>query len=71
MSVLAKIKDNDISVKCEIFDHFGEKIFSKKVSDKKYNHIELADLIAENILKDLGQDKINELDKINDFNYSP
>ena len=71
VSVLAKIKDNDIFVKCEIFDHFGEKIFSKKVSDKKYNHIELADLIAENILKDLGQDKINELDKINDFNYSP
>ena len=71
ISVYAKIKDDVIIIKCEIFDHNGLKIFSKDISDVKNKHLSLADELSQTILKDVGQEKINELNNINDFNYSP
>ena len=70
ISVYAKIKDDAINVKCEIFDHNGLKIFSKDISDVKNKHLSLADELSQIILKDVGQEKINKLNNINDFNYS-
>ena len=70
ISVYAKIKDDVIIIKCEIFDHNGLKIFSKDISDVKNKHLSLADELSQTILKDVGQEKINELNNINDFNYS-
>ncbi len=71
ISVYVKIKDNIIIIKCEIFDHDGLKIFSKDISDVKDKHLSLADELSKTILKDVGQEKINKLNNINDFNYSP
>ena len=70
ISVYAKIKDDVIVLKCEIFDHNGVKIFSKDISDVKSRHLSLADELSQTILKDVGQEKINKLNNINDFNYS-
>jgi len=70
ISVYAKIKDDIIILKCEIFDHNGLKIFSKDISDVKNKHLSLADELSQIILKDVGQEKINKLNNINDFNYS-
>ena len=70
ISVYAKIKDDVIIMRCEIFDHNGLKIFSKDISDVKNKHLSLADELSQTILKDVGQEKINKLNNINDFNYS-
>ena len=71
ISVYAKITDNMISVKCDIFDHDGSKIFSKKTEDAKNRYLKIATTLSKTILNDLGQDKINKLDELNDFNYTP
>ena len=36
----------------------------------KNKHLNLADELSQTILKDVGQEKINKLNNINDFNYS-
>ena len=71
ISVYAKIVDNMILVKCDIFDHDGIKLFSRKISDEKDNHATIANTLAETILNDIGQEKINKLNELNDFDYSP
>ena len=71
ISVHAKIKNDMIVLKCEIFDHNGLKIFSHTISDDKSRYLILANELAQIILKDVGQDKINKLNTINDFNYTP
>ena len=45
--------------------------FQKKMSENKENNLKIADKLSELILNDLGQDKINKLDELNDFDYSP
>ena len=60
-----------ISVKCEIFDHDGSKIFSKKIKDEKNKYFNMAKSLSQTILYDIGQDKINKLDELNDFDYTP
>lgn len=72
ISVYAKITNNTLLLKCEIFEHNGLKIFSKTISDNKNNYIKLAQELSKCILKDVGQKKINELDILNnDFDYTP
>ena len=71
VSVYAKISENIITVKCEIFDHDGNKLFSKEIVDKKDNSLIVANTLSKKILDDIGQDKINKLDELNDFDYSP
>ena len=41
------------------------------VLNHKENNLKIADKLSELILNDLGQDKINKLDELNDFDYSP
>ena len=71
VSVYAKIAADIISIRCDIFDHDGCKLFSKKISDTKDKYLKMANTLSEIILNDLGQDKINKLDELNDFDYSP
>ena len=71
VSVYAKIVNNMISVKCDIFDHDGNKIFSNKIFKEKENYIKIADILSQEILNDLGQEKINKLNELDDFNYTP
>ena len=61
----------DISIRWISFDHDGCKLFSKKISDAKDKYLKMANTLSEIILNDLGQDKINKLDELNDFDYSP
>ena len=41
------------------------------MSDEKDNHATIANTLAETILNDIGQEKINKLNELNDFDYSP
>ena len=60
-----------IAVQCDIFDHDGIKLFSEIISDEKDNYIKIGNTLAKTILNDLGQEKINKLNELNDFDYSP
>jgi hydroxymethylbilane synthase len=71
VSVYAKIVNNMISVQCDIFDHDGNKLFSNKISKEKENYIKIANTLSQEILNDLGQEKINKLNELDDFNYTP
>ncbi len=70
ISVFSKIKKDKIEIKCELFNHNGEKIFYKTISGDCSNYLELSSGLGNDILKELGQEKINQLDILqDDFNY--
>ena len=72
VSVNANINKNNISLKFEIFDHQGNKIFKKSVEDLKQNYLKLCDELGKEIINIVGQTKINELDNLkSDFDYTP
>tara|TARA_B000000532_G_C18834145_1_gene391740 strand:+ start:195 stop:1157 length:963 start_codon:yes stop_codon:yes gene_type:complete len=71
ISVYAKITDNMISLKCDIYDHEGNKLFSNKIFDEKNQYERLANNLAKLILDDIGQEKIDKLDELDDFDYAP
>ena len=72
VSVYAKIKNDQIKIKFELFDHDGHKIFQKEVLDNKNKNLELSNSLASDVIKAVGQKKINELDELkNDFDYTP
>ena len=60
-----------ISVQCDIFDHDGNKLFSNKIFKEKENYIKIANMLSQQILNDLGQERINKLNELDDFNYTP
>lgn len=70
ISVFAKINGGSITIKTDLFEHSGEKIFQKSVSSSKNDFRALSTSLAEDIIKKIGQKKINQLDILNDdFNY--
>jgi hydroxymethylbilane synthase len=72
VSIYASINKNNISLKFEMFDHQGNKIFKKSKEDLKENYLTLCDELGKEILDVIGQTKINELDNLkSDFNYTP
>ena len=71
VSVYAKIVNDMISVQCDIFDHDGNKLFSNKIFKEKENYIKIANMLSQQILNDLGQERINKLNELDDFNYTP
>ena len=72
VSVYAKIIKDKITLEFEIFDHQGNKIFKKSIADDKQKYLNLSDKLSEEIVSNLGQKKIDELDKLkNDFDYTP
>ena len=72
VSVYAKIIKDKITLEFEIFDHRGNKIFKKSIADDKQKYLNLSDKLSEEIVTNLGQEKIDELDKLkNDFDYTP
>ena len=71
VSVYAKIVNDMISVQCIIFDHDGNKLFSNKIFKRKENYIKIANILSQEILNDLGQERINKLNELDDFNYTP
>ena len=72
VSVYAKIIKDKITLEFEIFDHQGNKIFKKSIADDKQKYLNLSDKLSEEIVSNLGQEKIDELDILkNDFDYTP
>ena len=72
VSIYAKIIQDKITLEFEIFDHQGNKIFKKSLADEKQKYLNLSDKLSEEIVSNLGQEKIDELDKLkNDFDYTP
>jgi porphobilinogen deaminase len=72
VSIYAKIIENEIKLNFEIFDHEGNKLFKKSLSDVKKNYLELSDKLSDEIINVLGQTKIDELESLkNDFDYTP
>ena len=72
VSIYAKIIKDKITLEFEIFDHQGNKIFKKSIADDKQKYLNLSDKLSEEIVSNLGKEKIDELDKLkNDFDYTP
>ena len=72
VSIYAKIIESNMSLRFEIFDHDGNKIFKKLLTDSKQNYLKLSDRLSDEIINALGQTKIDELDNLkNDFDYTP
>ena len=72
VSVYASIKENEIFIKCQLFDHNGSLLFNELISGKIENNLLLARDMGKEIINQIGQARINELDKLNDdFNYTP
>ena len=70
--IYAKIIKDKITLEFEMFDHQGNKIFKKSIADDKQKYLNLSDKLSEEIVSNLGQEKIDELDKLkNDFDYTP
>ncbi len=70
VSVLAKVKNDDLSISFEILDHSGEVLFEKNIQSTKFKYKESCMLLSKEIIRAVGQKKINELDKLDDFNYT-
>ena len=72
VSIYANINKNNITLRFEMFDHEGNKIFKKTLTDTTKNYLNLSDALSDNIISVLGQKKIDELDNLeNDFDYTP
>ena len=72
VSVLAKIREEQIKIDFEIMNHTGEILFKKSIDGDKSNFRKLSNLLAKEIKSTLSQQTINELDVLkDDFNYTP
>ena len=72
IGLFAKETDDMIHLHCDVFDHSGKKIFSRKVK-KPYSQSKLLGIeMGDEILASLGQSVIDNLDNLeNDFDYTP
>ena len=72
IGVLATKENNEINLRCEIFNHEGHKIYCNKLTDSFTDKNEIGKIMGEDILSMLGQQQIDSLDFLqNDFDYSP
>ncbi len=72
IGVLAKIFDQEIKIACQLLDHNGVILFESNVKGLVEDHLLIAKDISLEILKKIGQEKINQLDSLkDDFNYTP
>ena len=72
ISVYAEIQNNEIKISCELFDHDGKNLYSQTIRGNKEQAIDLGQSIGKEILLNVGKEKINQLDKLeNDFDYTP
>ena len=72
IGVFANQVDESIHLKCEIFDHFGKKIFSGHRIESNSQSMSLGKEMGNDILVKLGQSTIDNLDDLkNDFDYTP
>ena len=72
VSVYSTIDKNTISIQCQLFDHKGLILFNESIQGSIENNLQLAQKLGKQIIDQVGQEKINELDKLkDDFDYTP
>jgi len=71
VGILATNENNKTKLKCDIFDHDGNNIYSNTLFDAYSQRSEIGKQMCEDILSNLGQEKIDNLDILkNDFDYT-
>ncbi len=72
VSVYAKITDNKIEIKCDLFNHEGKCLFREALTGHAEQHHDLSIELGNKIIKEVGQLKINQLNTLkDDFDYTP
>ncbi len=72
ISVYAKIHNQNLNIKAQIFSHDGKIIFHDNISGKIDDVRKLGEQLGQIAINQLGQDTINKLDLFeDDFNYTP
>ena len=72
ISVVAKILKNEIQIKVQLLDHLGKIIFVKTYRDVKDKYEGLSEAIGNEIIRKVGEKKIDQLNNLeNDFDYTP
>ncbi len=72
VSVFAKLENDTITLKSQIFSHNGDLIFDCTLTDNKKNYTNIGAILGKNALDQLGKKTIDELDNLkDDFNYTP
>ena len=72
VSIYAKLYDDQLKINFELFDHDGTTLFKKNVSGHKNNFKIISQRLGEEVINEVGKNKIEKLDKLkNDFNYTP
>ncbi len=72
IGVLAKRENDHINLKCQIFNHNGQKIYSNILETIFTPENSLGKEMGNDILSKLGQEMIDNLDNLeNDFDYTP
>tara|TARA_B100001027_G_scaffold216345_1_gene192426 strand:+ start:281 stop:1243 length:963 start_codon:yes stop_codon:yes gene_type:complete len=72
VSVLAKIENDTMKLKAQIFSHDGKLIFDSSLSEHKKNYSSIGITLGKNALDQLGRKTIDDLDNLqDDFNYTP
>ena len=72
IGLLVTIENDQIILRCDIFNHNGDKIFTACLEDHIAQSEKLGQVMSNNILSSLGQELIDNLDVLkNDFDYTP
>ena len=72
ISVYAKIKNGSIQIKCHLFDHNGKCLFKEILTGSVAHYRDLSMELGTKIIKHVGQQKINQLNILeDDFDYTP
>ena len=72
VSVVSKIINNEIEIKVQLLNHFGESMFSKMYRDLESNYKQLSEIVGEEIISEVGKTTIEQLNNLeNDFDYTP
>tara|TARA_Y100001936_G_C16040497_1_gene651278 strand:+ start:367 stop:1329 length:963 start_codon:yes stop_codon:yes gene_type:complete len=72
VSVVAKIKNDTIKLKSQIFSHDGNLIFDDSLSEHRENYTNIGIALGKSALDKLGKKTIDDLDNLkDDFNYTP
>ena len=72
IGVLAKIFEQEIRIQSQLLNHNGDILFASNTKGSIDEYQLIAKDLGAEILKNLGQEKINQLDNLkDDFNYTP
>ena len=72
ISVYAKIMNDKLNIKCDLFDHNGSCLFRDSTEGFVEDSQKLSNELGNKIIQQVGQGKINQLNVLeDDFDYTP